>query len=58
MRKRVYKWTEEGKLVQIEGPPEDGSAGYFKILNPGDAPEDRRLKAPAVVIPKKHRSAG
>ena len=57
MRKRLYKWVE-GKLVQIEGPPEDGSAGYFKILNPGDAPEDRRLKAPAVVIPKKHRSAG
>ena len=58
MRKRVYKWTEGGELVQIEGPPEDKSAGYFKILNPDDAPEDRRFKVPNVVIPKKHRSAG
>ena len=57
MRKRLYKWVE-GKLIQIEGPPDDGSAGYFKILNPEDEPSDRKLKAPAVVIPKKHRSAG
>lgn len=68
MPKRVWKWRD-GALVQIEGPPETarqieerwGGMETHKIVWRDDGTyyaQPNQLKAPTVIIPQRHRSAG
>jgi len=53
MTKRVYKFVE-GEFVQVEGPLWEGLPLIQKEM---DAPGPDLRRAPAVIIPPKHRSA-